>query len=581
MAELIKNYILERQNNKEIRLLKDKPEKGVGGINHKLFETTMKYLTKKKHLTKEEIKALEEKIKEEVDLCVEQKLYGLFGAVAERHAIDIKSIVDEYKWLVKNTDNQQNKKMIAMLKNKPKKGEGGINHKLIETIKKHLSNEEVDAVLAKIKDETSLRTVQKKYDILVSIAERYAIDIKNIIDEYQELLQNLEDEHDFNTWLSKRAEKANGVSLATHVIKLTHSGISGASCFYDKGTVQNNAYLTTAHIQRPVIDGAYNNAADAPIATLLQLKNEDGSLADQILAGNYSGLAPFANNNNARLEHWVAGFKQALDNPTKSSHLLAKQVYFPVADNEYHLLSNVTSSSLCHELFVRFQKYRSDEEKVIRDRRYNGKYSPKLFVSYPNKAVIKVTARQHQNVSMLNGKRAGRLTMLSCQPPIWKSNLKPPANKRSLFYGEINYRSFESVRQLQRLLLAVKTKKLSANNPKIHARLSALVEEIVDILFYYVASIQNLVNQAGWSENAKKLKSSHQLWLDPFRDEEEFQQQRKSIDWQSDICRDFSLWLNKRLDHKKLTLGKLQEAFWQKIFKPRLREFNTIMEANR
>ena len=576
MADLIKNYILKRRNNKEIKRLKGKPDKkGNGGINYKLFETV------KNGLSEKEVEGLEQEIKDEMTVPSEYKKYEMLVSKAEKHDLDIKNIINGYQKQLQALDRGQQKKNITkLLKGKPNKnGVGGINYKLLKKLKNGLSEKAFDDLGQKIKDQTALLSEQKKYEMLVSKAEKHDLNVKNIIDEYQKLLKKIEDEHDYNAWLSWAAEKADGVSLATHVIKLTHSGISRASCFYDKGTVQKKSYLTTAHIQKPVIDGT-GNAALSPIADLLRLKNRNGTLAEQILADDDSGLAPFAKNRE-QLGDWISGVKKALDNPQKSSHYLAKQVYFPVADNGYHLLSIVPSSSLCHELFERFQDYWSERQEEARDCKKNKKYSSDLCVRYPNKAALKVTASNPQNVSILNGKRKGQWLLLSCQAPVWKSTTKPPVNKRSLFQGEIHYWSLESSKKLQRLLLTVKNKKLSASNPKIHARLSALVEDIIDLVFDYAASIQNLENQAGWSRNAKKLKRSHQFWLDPFRDGDEFQQLRKSVDWQADICRDFSLWLNKRLEHKRLTFGQTHEAFWQKIFKPRLREFNAVMEVKR
>ena len=578
MAELIRNYILKRRNDKEHKLLKDKPnKKGGGGINYKLLK-----LVSENKISESGLKDVEKEITDKTTFLSEQKRHEELVLLAEKCDLDVKDIIEEYqKYLEKLDSEEREKNIYKLLKGKPKKnGSGGINFKLLEKLKSALSKEKVAGLEKKIKSEIDLLSEQKKHNMLVSQAEQENLDIKDIIEEYHQLLKKIEDKHDCNTWLSWAAEKAAGVSLATHVIKLTHSSISGtASCLYDKSIVQNNSYLTTAHVRKPVIDGT-GNAALAPIANLLQLTNENGSLAEQILANDDSGLTSFSENED-QLENWIAGFKKALDKPQKSSHYRAKQVYFPVADNKYHLLSNVISSSLCQEMFIRFQKYwDAEEEEEVRGLKYSEKYSPKLCVSYPKKAIIKVTASQHQNVSMLNRKRNGRLTLLSCQPPIWKRSLKPPANKRSLFYSENQYRSHDNVKALQRLLLAIKAKELSANNPRIHTRLTSLVEDIIETVFHYVSSIQNLKSQAGWSKNAKKLKLSHQLWLDPFRDEDEFQQQRKSMDWQAEICRDFSLWLNKRLDHKQLTLGKQQEAFWQKIFKSKLREFNAMMEAN-
>ena len=483
-------------------------------------------------------------------------------------------------------------KVVKLLKDKPgKNGEGGINQKLnikIEKVAKgniELDNKLKEIIkLIKTKDEADLTFQLKRYDNLLSLAHECdsVDDIESVITEYDKKRREIDCEYDCNTWISWAAEKAEGVSLATHVIKLTHSGISiNASCLYDKSTVQSNSCLTTANVYKPVIDGSCD-AKLQPIVNFLQIKNMSGSLLDQILSNDYRVLEQFANSKE-QLENWVSGLKKAIDKPKKNSHYLAKQVYFPVQDGEYHLLANVPSSSLAQDLFERFEKYRSEEAKEIRRCKDKNKYSTGLCTSYPDKARLSVTAspKAHLNVSKLNKERNGIISLLSCKPPVWQSRLKSPVNKSSLFYTEVHYWSRDTVQKLQRLLLAVKINGLSVNNPKVHAHFSAMVEEIIEFLFQYVTSIHNLENQSGWSRDAKRLKLSHQLWLDPFREDEEFQQKRNTMEWQVDICRDFSLWLNSSLKHKQLTLGKPQETFFQKIMRPRLRAFNAITEVTR
>lgn len=564
LSDLIKNYIMGRRNDK------DRPP------NKKLLEKL------KEKLSESEFQKIDKKIKEKTIFLGAQKRYLKLLHLAETYHLDVQSIVEEYQQQLESIEDEQREKKISnLLKGKPQKnGIVGINHKLFETIKTVLPSDDVVGIEKTIKSEVDFLTEQKRFKMLLPQIKKHNIDAKDILDEYYALLQKINAEHDCNTWLSERAEKAIGISLATHVAKLTHSSISGAtSCFYDKSTVKNNFYLTTAHIQEPFIDGT-GNAALAPISTLLQLKNKDGALSEQILVDNGSSLAPFAQDK-VQLENWISGFQKALDKPKKSSHYRAKQVYFPLADNQYHLLPILVSSTLCQELFERFQKYWDADAEEARDLRKKEKYSPNLCVSYPGKAVLQVTASNHQNVSILNGKRSGRMILLSCQPPVWESLLRPPINKTSLFYSEVQYWCQDSVKKLQRLLLAVKTKQLSSNNPRIHTTLTALVDDIINIVFHYTSSIQNSKNQVGWSQKATKLKLSHQLWLDPYREDEKFQLARKSTAWPSEICHDFSLWLNKRLSHKQLTLGKQQETFWKKIFKSRLREFNALMEVNK
>ncbi|MDR4899296.1 type I-F CRISPR-associated protein Csy1, partial [Yersinia kristensenii] len=90
-----------------------------------------------------------------------------------------------------------------------------------------------------------------------------------------------------------------------------------------------------------------------------------------------------------------------------------------------------------------------------------------------------------------------------------------------------------------------------------------------DILFNYVAEVQNLKIAAGWSqEDGCNLKLSQQIWLDPA-----FKQQRELGDWKKEVAQEFGYWLNRRLKHDELVFGEVERREWASLFKQRLREF--------
>ena len=438
----------------------------------------------------------------------------------------------------------------------------------------------------KARDQTQLEFQGSQLNRLRSIASSASSicsgEVQNIIDEYHKSLDQIKEEHEVVHWLNKVVTNASSVSFATHVVKLTHSSIKNASNVYDRSTEISPHYLTTSSLSRHrPRDVASDNAKFSPTVKLLQLAYKDMSLLDLIENGDRSAFSSFTDDQEV-IDNWMMSLKQALDSQRKSSHFLAKQVYFPVPKNAYHILSLLTSSSMAHSIFNKIKNSINDGFKEARGQKKSGKYSDLVITNYPKKAVIKVTASNHHNASILNNQRGGRIYLLPCLPPEWKAILKPPITKKSMFHGEIGYLSNENgaiaIDRLQKLLLAIKRNKLNKNNPEIYSQLSELVDEVIDQLFDYVSSIQGLKEQAGWSE-CSHLKVAHQLWLDPNREGEDFQKKRKTWDWQSEICTDFSSWLNKKLEHKKLTLGAPQEALWKKLIKPRLREFVAMTEV--
>lgn len=494
--------------------------------------------------------------------------------------LDSHAMAEKIKAYIQGRRDDKEEKL---LKDKPnKKGKGGINIRLISAIKSSnyygASKEKLDSLMKakKGKDESGLNFEQSKYQKLVQLTAGMS---QNIIDDYHAELGVINEEHDIATWMNWAAEKAEGISLATHVVKLTNSSISKASNVYDKTESTNLRYLTTSSIHKPHIDGAYNNAADAPITSLLKLEQDGVTLADFIAQQNSDPFSEFSNDSE-QMQSWVNGLKNAMEAVNKSSHYLAKQIYHPVSKTDYHLLLPVISSSVAQLIFERLKRYSYDTQKKEIDKRNKKLYSADTIVNFNKKSVIKVTASNHQNVSSLNGKRGGRLSLFSCSPPLWRVNPKPPLKLKNLFYGQLRYSSRKDILVLQNFLLLLKKQRLNSKDPKLHAHLISLLDSIIESVFGFVSSMQNLSEMTGWTAQSK-LKLSHQLLLDPFREEESFQQQRIQKDWQSEISSDFAVWLNKQLEHKRLTLSLAQESFWKKIMQQRLREFLAFREMER
>lgn len=480
--------------------------------------------------------------------------------------------------------SRRDNKEVALLKNKPdKKGRGGINTKLISYIEDSCSDDEnVKEQLEKIrkerksKESSNLEFEQNKYNLLLSLTDIMDLDL---VDEYEKTLNKINDEHNISTWITWAAENAEGRSMATHIIKLTNSSIPPppvVSNINDKTDSMSPRYLTTSAISNPVIDGT-GNAALAPITGLLELEHNGKMLADYVVQNDGSPLSEFSTDTQ-QIKNWVAGLIKAIDSPQKNSHGLAKQVYFPISANNYHIVLPMVSSTMAHSLFTKFKDYSYEKQKKVIEKRSNKIYAKDTIVSFPNRAVVKVTASNHQNASSLNGKRGGRLSLLSSSPPIWKTTTRLPLKVNSLFDGNFRFIARDRILELRNFLLLIKTKKLNIKDRKLHRHLIDLLDLVIDELFNYVLSIHKNTKQPGWSADSK-LKLSHQQWLDPYRDDEGFQQQLNNRGYQEEICADFASWLNKQLSFKKLTLSLAQETFWEKTMQQRLREFEATRKV--
>lgn len=376
-----------------------------------------------------------------------------------------------------------------------------------------------------------------------------------------------------NTWINDAALKAGEVSVGmTHIAKLTHSSAKASNIdatVFDKNS-SKNLVVTFGCSKELKKDFAYSTAAYAQIAEFLQLIGKEIYI-------NPTLLKPYAQDD-YQVKVWQEQFSLAFNEKIKSSHTLAKQVYFPLPPaNDYHLLTPLASSSLVQIIYDRIWEARR-KDTAVNKARAEKTFSSEVVSLFHRTAVLKATQTNHQNVSNLNGKRSGQLILLPAIPPQWQTQIKPPIHLKTIFNRQLAAQVKEPLTELKNLLLAIKANKLSVNLQRKQLIRSHLIE-IADIVFDYAAQIQGLTQHTGWSQESQ-LPAHQQYWLDPLRQDEEFQTAKATLDWTSDVVVDFSKWINRHIKHKQLTLGAAHEKQWQKLFAPLLREFNALAEAD-
>lgn len=373
-----------------------------------------------------------------------------------------------------------------------------------------------------------------------------------------------------NAWLCDAAARAKQISFATHPLKFTHPEAKGASSVFLNGDGKpDGAYLTTASLASPSIDVS-GNAAALDVAQLLQLSHDGITLASMIAQGDMSALEPFADNPE-QLDQWRQSFQSVFADKDIRAHTLTKQVYFPLADGSYHLLSPLFSSSMAQATFQRVSDSRyTDASKDIRKLRREGKFSPAPTVDYPNVALQKFGGTNAQNVSILNARRGGRAFLLSCQPPVWRNRFLPSLNHKAAFWQAYmrfdGRKAWHTVKALKEFL----TKKVEADSTlAIRQHRAELVDELIDLLLQYAAELQTMRDHAGWSADSK-LSREEQLWLDPYRSDADFQEERAKNDWQALIAKQFAAWLNDQLQSKKLVPKDTEYEVWEKLLERKL-----------
>ncbi len=431
----------------------------------------------------------------------------------------------------------------------------------------------------KPKEQSSLDHLQEKYTRLLNLNYQNPFFLSDVKSDTERSIVALDKKFTPSQWFADAANKATGVVLdVTHIAKLTHSSAK-ASNFNALvfGVQQPKMFLASANaVEKLPIDFAYSTAEYAPIAEFLQL-DCGGEMLGKKLCDDPSALGPYAQDN-IQLQLWQEQFSLAFNEKTKSSHTLAKQVYFPLnSATDYHLLTPLISSSLAQVIYDRVWEARRKDTPVNKARAEKT-FSSEVARSFPRTAVLKATQTNHQNVSNLNGKRSGQLILFPAIPPQWRSQIKLPIHLKTIFNKQLAAQAKESLTELKNLLLAIKANQLSVNLQR-RQLISAHIIDIADIVFDYAAQIQSLSQEAGWSRESN-LPTHQQYWLDPLRPDEEFQSARATLDWPLDLVVDFSKWIDININHKQLTKSAAREKQWQKMFAPLLREFNALAEAD-
>ena len=399
----------------------------------------------------------------------------------------------------------------------------------------------------------------------------------------------------------KKIKEGKRIIKATHVLKFSHgSSESEGFMLVEKS---NDLLLTTASFKKEMVcDIAHNNGALITISRFFALKLFGKMIIDMVLDDDFSFLESF-NEDEEQLECWSQGFSNLVEDREIKTTDKAKQIYFPLlnpdgshesTEADYHIIAPLFSSSMAEEVYTniretKFGNVQKEIRKIFKQGEVN-KYHSDHFVEFLALGVQKFGGAQPQNISMLNKGRTfkadsqktwGVTYLLSTQPPTWKTQLKPPVYKKSMFDESFFFRNIkDDINYLRDYLLRFEYIDLSVKNPDRRKWIDRWVENIIDEFLFYVGNMQNL--SSGWSAAKDiKLKPEHQYLLDPYRKDDAFQAARKTIDWQDIICEDFAHWLNRRLvgKEKQFTPQSEHRRMWVSLLELPLRDHCEMLDA--
>ena len=389
--------------------------------------------------------------------------------------------------------------------------------------------------------------------------------------EEQTALENkrmrLVEDYQFQSWIDSAAKRVAQIRLVSHAIKYLHPDAKGSSLFADSATMAvADGYIGSEAVDLGSVPDVEGNAAALDVNKFLKLEYKGKTILQRVMVRDPL-LKKALNDDPETADIWIESFAGiSAREDTQSSHTLARQVYFPLPDGDYHLLAPLYPTSLAHVLHQRLIIDRfSDSAKEAHSARNKEQPFAHGYVDYPNLALQAFGGSKPQNISQLNSERHGESHLLASIPPTWRSApIRPPMKISSIFGAWFDRRAVvkELTRALARFLAAS-----DYTNINIRQARARMVDQLCDEALQVAAELGELA--PGWSaDSACRLARAEKLWLDPQRrhTEEDFASEYDDGQWREEIGHRFGAWLNAQLrSHKPMPMGDAEHSEWADV----------------
>ncbi|WP_372404904.1 type I-F CRISPR-associated protein Csy1 [Acinetobacter piscicola] len=351
--------------------------------------------------------------------------------------------------------------------------------------------------------------------------------------EIAELQQQANDKFHLKEWLPDAAKRVVQLSMVSHPSKFSHPSAKTSSIIAPV-SASKDGYLRTGNVDYPL--DVFGNAAAMDVYKFLclSLSNElsvlDGFEQDD------QKLKKLIQQSSLDFETLKNNFLIIKQNDTtsKTDHLI-KQVYFPIAQDEYHLLSILTPSGLITRLKQKIDLMRfSEQTKLAKENRKKNEHDAEGYADIFDLTVTAYGGTQPQNVSVLNSQNAGRAYLLSSYPPtLEKRAIRLP---KTDFFTQCLYRKNyqESFVQLHKFM------QLDINNNAIRTAIRNIIGFVIDQILLQAFKIRETYPEA-WSDQDYyvSLPKLQRIWLD-----QQYQNERENdAEWRDEISQNIARWI--------------------------------------
>ncbi|WP_213686695.1 type I-F CRISPR-associated protein Csy1 [Acinetobacter sp. WY4] len=351
--------------------------------------------------------------------------------------------------------------------------------------------------------------------------------------EIAELQQQADDRFSLQEWLPDAAKRVAQLSMVSHPSKFSHPSAKTSSVIA-KAKFAQDGYLRSGNVHYPL--DVFGNAAAMDVYKFLSLNLTEDSTVLTGFEKDDQDLITLLEKSSLDF----VSLKQAFlvikndDASCKTDHLV-KQVYFPIAENEYHLLSVLTPSGLITQLKQRIDQLRfSEATKKAKEKRKKNEHDAAGYADIFDLTVTAYGGTQPQNVSVLNSQNAGRAYLLSsCPPVLEKRAIRLP---KTDFFAQCLYRKnyLDSFVQLHKFM------QLDLNNIDIRTAVRNIIQFVIDQVLLQGFKIREYCS-AGWSKQDyyASLPKLQRIWLDPMY----IEQRENDTEWRNELSEDIARWI--------------------------------------
>lgn len=330
------------------------------------------------------------------------------------------------------------------------------------------------------------------------------------------------------SWTEDTLKNAEKCTWCTHVGKFVHPSVENVAVFVPHNiSSQDGAVYTENTVCETDIAVSANYLATAK---LLSLELEDGKNVLTHFKNDSVTLRQDLMSLGVDYEKVKEQVLKTKENtvPTDTDDRL-RQVYFPINDSDYHLLSILPSSSLMMAVRKRIQEM-DQKARLARDNKSEtyGEKHQRIF----NVTCIGIGGTKPQNISYLNNKYGGKTYMFMSVPPnIEKRDVSRP--KKDFFRETLPWWQF---RELFRLLRSSYARE--QNNMEARQNARTAEEHIIDKILTLADCLKSLPE--GWSDDKKvSLPEAQKVWLD----EKYVSQRAEETEWKQEIADSMARWI--------------------------------------